>query len=905
MNTVINRFFAKNESISVDEGSSKDARHSLLEFLIALGSRTAQLKQFDKRVEEFTFPSSESIADLNLVQMYLELEWYLLYRDPGYIGTEEKLRKQIKEEFPTHAQTDSFTPLYVNGKNRELALTRNYLRYTLQSLQNKSQTESLATRWLGVLNFRLAHQTSLDLVRQINALREFRESYHELYNDLVEAFGKPWAEDVLHKIRTEFKTFYTHLKSVKCIDELNPAPQEKIQPVENNNLIHLHGKTILVKPVIPLQIDKKAILENILDGFIIFNKRGDIIEYNTKALQMMGVNELTVKNYSLLEFFPDELSQKLKKDLEKPDLSIPNTVVGKRCETALNRTMGRTGEFEIAISNNYSVGEDTYSLILRDITDKKDTLKAIEEGKINAERTAKAKSTFLSNMSHEIRTPLNVILGLSEIIKKRGHMDEALFRKNLDGIDFSAKSLLSIVNDILDFSKIEAGKLSIQSIDFNLRKVVSILTDGFEIKARETGLELIAHVESGIPDIVIGDQYRLNQILTNLIGNAIKFTQKGQITVSVTTVSESETTTTLNFKVEDSGIGIPKDKLERIFDSFYQIENPDSSKANGTGLGLAISTQLIQLQNGTIEASSVLDVGSVFEFTLEFKKSKLKSIADSVKPYIREDKELAGLKVLVAEDNKMNQFYIKQLLNNMNVEVDIAENGKEAVEIFQDASFDYDLILMDMHMPVMNGLEAISIIRKSNKNSVKKVPIVACSADVFPEARKNAIKVGIDFYLTKPLNEEAVKEVLFWLRSGVEFEPKLIAETSTIQSCNGEIKSSSVDINKLQETFDNDEEFIISLLEVFIQETPDDYKSLRHCMEREYYARASSMAHKLKSSFMNLGMTTHGHHLQQIESGLLKKESIEDAKKHLMVFNNLYTKALIEVTILLIEMKQK
>ncbi len=905
MNTVINRFFSKNGSTSVAEELVRDDRHALLNFLIEKGSNTAQLEQFGKRVSAFQFPQEESIADFNLVQMYLELEWYLLYKDPGYIGTETTIRNQIMIEFPKQSQTDAFTPLYMSGKNKELALIRNFLRYTLRSLQTRNQTESLASRWLGILNFRLANQNKMDLVGQINALREFRESYQELQRELIESFGKVWADSVLLTHQTKFKSFYTHFKAVECIDALSPVEEVLKENVETDNLIHLNGKNSSNKTNSTLQIDRKAILDNILDGFLIFNKNGVILEYNRKVLQMLGVKERDIQNYSLLEFLPNELSQNLRKDLEKTDLFIPNKVIGERCEATLHPSNGHSEEFEISITNNYTVGEDTFSLFLKDITHKKDTLKAIEEGKINAERMAKAKSTFLSNMSHEIRTPLNVILGLSEIIKKRAHMDEALLRKNLDGIDFSAKSLLSIVNDILDFSKIEAGKLSIQSIDFNLPKVVTNLTDGFEIKAREKGLDLSAVIDPSIPDIVIGDQYRLNQILTNLIGNAIKFTYDGKITVSVSNVSESDTSVNLKFMVEDTGIGIAKDKLDRIFESFYQVENPDSSKAHGTGLGLAITTQLIQLQNGTLSASSVIDQGSVFEFTLEFKKSKLTGIADSVKTYVREDKELAGLKVLVAEDNKMNQFYIKQLLNNMNVEVDIAENGKDAVEIFKNANFDYDLILMDMHMPVMNGLEAISLIRNANKYSVKKVPIVACSADVFPEARKNAIKVGIDFYLTKPLNEEAVKEVLFWLRSDVKFETKIGAEASITQSTTGEVKSSSVDINKLQETFDNDEEFIISLLEVFIQETPDDYKSLRHCMEREYYTRASALAHKLKSSFMNLGMTSHGHHLQQIESGLLKKESLEDAKKHLVVFNNLYTKALIEVTILLIELKQK
>lgn len=905
MNSVINRFFTKNESTSVAEKLDKDPRYALLDFLISLGSKTTQLKQFSARVEEFSFPQNDTVADLNLVQMYLELEWYLLYKDPRYIGTIDKLRALVKAEFPLLAKGPAFTPLYTSGKNRELALTRNYISYTLQLLNNKESSEATATRWLGLLNFKLKHQTELDLVGQINTIRELRESYEQMSSELADTSGNTFAENTLGSCYLNFKGFYGHLKSINCIDDLRPIDSEMGNSAAPKTIIHINGKNSISKSVTVSDVDKNAILENILDGFLVFNSKGNILEYNSTALHMLGVQEAFIKNYSLYEFLPNTLTEALKNDMDRSQLSVPNKVLGQRLESSLEEKRENNREFEMAFSNNYTYGEDTYSLFLRDITDKKDTLKAIEEGKINAERTAKAKSTFLSNMSHEIRTPLNVILGLSEIIKKRDHMDETLLRKNLDGIDFSAKSLLSIVNDILDFSKIEAGKLSIQSIDFNIRKVVTNLSDGFEIKAREKGLNLVTTIDPDIPDIVIGDQYRLNQILTNLIGNAIKFTQDGEIKVGVEKVSESEKGIEINFKVADTGIGIAREKLDRIFDSFYQVENPDSSKANGTGLGLAITKELIQLQNGTLQASSIVEEGSVFEFTLEFKKSKLKSVADAIKPNMRHDKELSGLKVLVAEDNKMNQFYIKQLLNNLNVEVDIAENGKDAVQRFQNASFDYDLILMDMHMPVMNGLDAITEIRKSNKNLIKKVPIVACSADVFPEARKNAIKVGIDFYLTKPLNEDAVKEVLHWLRSDTEFEPGTIADGTTGYTSHSEGQNTGIAINKLKETFDNDEEFIISLLEIFLKETPDDFKSMKQCIEKEYYARGSALAHKLKSSFMNLGMTLHGHHLQQIESGLLKRESLEDAKKHFTAFKNLYTKALIEATILLIELKNK
>ena len=902
MNTLINRFFTKDVPRKVVHEPNKNQRHSLLHYLIDQGSNTFRLREIKKQTLEFVFSDEDYIADLELVQRYLELERYLLYSDPRFISTEKKTRESIKLNFPKFTDSQAFSPLYQIEKNQELTLALNYIHYVLQTFGKLEKSNTLASKWGGYIGSNLQIETDFNRVRHIHNFRKLKERTRTLYSEFVSSFDKDWVEETFKKCHKEFGAYYCHLSAFNSVLEFLP-----LNLGISDNLPATKGLKSTVKKATKKLItkDAKSIFENILDGFILFDRKGNIIDYNNNAVEILGVAKDELRNRSVLSFFPDDLSLNLKTDLEKIDLTIPNLVIGKRQESMLITNLENANYFEISITNNYTEERDTYSMFLKDITNKKETLKAISEAKINAERTAKAKATFLSNMSHEIRTPLNVILGLSEIITKSNLDDEVILRKNLDGIDFSAKNLLSIVNDILDFSKIEAGKLSIQAIDFNLKKMVTTLADGFKIKANEKGLDLVSEFDTDIPNVMIGDQYRLTQVLNNLIGNAIKFTNKGHVKISVTMDASDDDEIRLLFKVEDTGIGIDQDNLDRIFDSFYQVENSENSKINGTGLGLAITKELIYLQNGIFNANSVLDQGSVFEFTLPFGKSKLKGIEDSISTYIRDDKKLNGLKVLVAEDNQMNQFYIKQLLNNLNVIVDIATNGKEAVDIYNSANSNYDLILMDMHMPILSGIDAISSIRRSNKDALKKVPIVACSADVFPEARKNAIKAGIDFYLTKPLNEEAVKEVLYWLVSDEETIPEISIESNLPQAANGEIRSNGVDINLLNATFDNDEEFIISLLEVFIQETPDDYNSMRNCIEREFYLRASSLAHKMKSSFQNLGMTNHGHHLQQIEANIIKKESLAEAKRHFKIFSQLYTKALLEVNILLIELRQK
>jgi len=905
MSTLISRLFARNDETALFDEVCNDPRRSILDYLYDLASNSVHISELQSQLSNIVFEKDPFFADMQLVEKYLMLEDYLIRKDPKFIGSALDLRKKVRDNFPELVQFGSFKLLLEIESNQGALLARVYLSLLLKRILLDHPDISIAQDWLERIAIRFPEKSGLNIVERINLMRRLKEASHEMFHELVEVLGVSITERYYFDSFTELCKVYKHLKGTKEVNDVIPNGQDVPKSIPVRKLITIEDSNDLKSSDEITKTQYKSILENILDGFILVDKKLRILEANNTAMQIMGLGPNNLKFHSIKDFLPEEISRGLQQDLNRHDSTVPSIILGKRLETILTNKDGQNEDYEISITNNYNSEKESYSILLTNISHKKHMLDAIREAKVNAERTAKAKATFLSNMSHEIRTPLNVILGLSEIIKKSSSEENQLLLKNIEGIDFSAQNLLSIVNDILDFSKIEAGKLTIQSIDFNLRKVVENLSDGFEIKAKEKGLTLVSEMDRNIPDIVIGDQYRLNQILTNLIGNAIKFTTNGQIGIEVNMVSEYEDEVKLEFKVKDTGIGISKENLSKIFDSFFQVENREETEMTGTGLGLAITKELINLQDGEFTATSEIGVGSEFKFTLPFTRSKLKSLNDSIKTFVRQDKKLEGLKVLVAEDNKMNQFYIRQLLNNLNVSVDIAENGKEAVEIFEQDNSNYDLILMDMHMPVMNGVEAITKIRKTNKDLIKKVPIVACSADVFPEARKSAIKAGIDFYLTKPLSEEAVKEVLFWLISDEEFDPTANFENKTSVSETKEKENRSVDMNLLKETFDNDEEFIASLLEVFIQTTPEDYKSMRHCVDREYYSRASSLAHKMKSSFMNLGMTIHGHHLQQIESNIIKAERIEEAKKHLTAFSQMYTQALLEVNLLLIELKHK
>lgn len=907
MSTFIDRLFNHRVKSINQEFSMENENPDFFSYLLGLGTESARLLILKSKIESFQFPEEPYLKNLCILQFYLDLERYLLINDSRFISTEEQLRAEIKLKFPEHGNSDAFAPLYRKGKAQEICLAQLYILIILKKFRDEDPDRKATQIRIEELTKKLHKtQSNQTLVEQISLFISIKEESLAVHKEFGQIFGQDFVDSVFAETQSDFNIYFERIDAVSCISDVIPQLFSSLLRENNTSTLSFPNVTeersdLPIEPEKPVIINQDDVLENLLDGYLLFDENGTILQCNTLGAKIFELSKEELLKRDIFELFPEYVSQTIRQDIARLYENSKKSVIGRRIEIDLIAKNGKKETYEVSASNNYTAPVESFTLLLRNISKRKDTLKA----RISAEKAAEAKSTFLSNMSHEIRTPLNVILGLSEIISKHGIEDPEILQKNIEGISFSAKNLLSIVNDILDFSKIEAGKLSLQSIDFNLREVVYNLANGFEIKAREKGLSLSAHIDEEIPNVVVGDQFRLNQILTNLIGNAIKFTHQGSISLEVRLDSETDKELRLNFKVKDTGIGIPEEKIQTIFDSFYQVESPENAKINGTGLGLAITKELINLKKGTLTASSEVGKGSEFCFNVGFKKSKLKNLDNTSRPNLAKNKSLEGLKVLVAEDNKMNQFYIKQLLSSLGVEADIAENGEEAVKIHQSGKVDYDLILMDMHMPVMNGLEAIASIRQSNKDAIKKVPIVACSADVFPESRKKAINAGIDFYLTKPLKEEALKEVLFWLvDEDKNSEPEVVQEKSPSGSDITQ-QSKSVDIAHLLDIFDNDKKFVIALLEVFIQETPDDLKSLRKCVEQEYYLQASTTAHKMKSSFMNLGMTRHGYHLQQIESLIKDSSKVTEAKKHLKTFEDLYTQALTEVNVKLIELKTK
>ena len=393
---------------------------------------------------------------------------------------------------------------------------------------------------------------------------------------------------------------------------------------------------------------------------------------------------------------------------------------------------------------------------IQDITERKWYEEELIKSRCVAEESMLIKEKFLANMSHEIRTPMNAIIGFTRLL-----MEDELSQKQkeyINAIRFSGENLLVIINDILDFSKIQSGKMLIEEIGFSLIDVLNPIVRIFAIKANEKGLEFI--FESDVPNPnLVGDPVRLNQVLNNLIDNAIKFADQGFVKLSVNQLTGDDKNLTIEFKVEDTGIGIPENKVESVFESFTQASSDTTRKFGGTGLGLTIVKSIVEMQNGTIAAESVLNKGSVFTIILPYKVSS----AVIKKEIVVEESfiDLNEIRVLMMEDNQLNQLLTKTVLTNAGCKIDIAENGLIGIEMLKES--EYDIILMDIQMPEMDGYETTHYIRTKIKGSVSEIPIIALTADALSTESAKCAEVGMNDYISKPYKREDLYNKIFKL----------------------------------------------------------------------------------------------------------------------------------------------
>ncbi len=433
-------------------------------------------------------------------------------------------------------------------------------------------------------------------------------------------------------------------------------------------------------------------------------------------------------------------------------ITAPLSQLADYINTFVKSNFSNTNQ-ELPIKNpNDEVGKLTknFQILKRELINHVSYLKRQKE---KADKANNSKSVFLANMSHEIRTPMNGVLGMADILKTTNLSDAQ--KEYVEIITISANNLLTIINDILDFSKIEAGGLELEFTDFVLHEEIYHIMRMLEPKADKKNLSLVYRIEKNVPKYVKGDPVRVRQIIINLVNNAIKFTDVGQVRLEISSLSQSDEKTILFFKVIDTGIGISEDQQKKLFKPFSQADATITRTHGGTGLGLAISRDLVRLMNGQIGVNSTLNEGSTFWFEIEL---GLGSKVEKVEVPKSNIKCQQNLKILLAEDNKINQKVADIMLQKFGHTIEIVENGKLAVEKFKENK--YDIIFMDIQMPVKDGLSATQEIRELEQNRNSKITIIAMTANALEEERKEYLHSGFDEIITKPFSENQLKEIL-------------------------------------------------------------------------------------------------------------------------------------------------
>ena len=696
------------------------------------------------------------------------------------ISSNEELQS-LNEELETSKEE-------IESTNEELTTSNQELHARIQ------QIEELYTYYEGIIS--TVHEPVLILDKNMrikSANKSFCKMFHVIEEDItgVSLFklgDNQWniprlrelLEDIVPK-NVRFHDFEVeHLFPVIGQKTMLLNAHRIIQQSQNEELIVLTIADIteVKRLAIELEVKQKKVLEVQLEAekkekkiiedsnmrynmmlmqspfaFAIFKGEDMIVTFANDSIKSFWGKGMDVENKPILQVLPELIEQPfpaLLKEVYKTGIPFYGNEIfaplfrnGKSEETYFNFVYQPYYEVDGTISGVTVIASEVTTHVIT----KNQLIEAKNDAEMKAqiaEDAVKAKQQFLSNMSHEIRTPMNAIIGFTNVILKT-KLNETQ-KQYINAIKISGASLIVLINDILDIAKVDSGKMNFEQVPFNLPDSIDTMLQLFELKIKEKDLELIKEYDDKIPQIIEGDPIRLRQIILNLLNNAVKFTNKGKITLHTSLMEEDENSVLIEFVLSDTGIGIPADRLDNVFKNFEQAHQNDKVFYGGTGLGLAIVKQLVEVQGGVIMVKSEVNEGTKFSFNLRFKKTD-KKIDLAVEAEV--EAKIENANVLVVEDVALNQLLIKIILNDFGCEVDVADNGKIALEKLRENK--YDIILMDLQMPEMNGFETTTYIREEMKS---QIPIIALTADVTTVDVEKCVAIGMDDYISKPIDEK-------------------------------------------------------------------------------------------------------------------------------------------------------
>lgn len=496
-----------------------------------------------------------------------------------------------------------------------------------------------------------------------------------------------------------------------------------------------------------------ALINKTEDSIVVTDFEGVIYEATPQAGKLFDYDYQELEGLDISDFRKHRLTE------EEDRIGVSKLLKEKFWNDEIRMKKRDGSEFDAFVSISWIHMFNLEYLVyrIRDISEDNAAKAELIKAKEDAEAAAKAKAEFLATMSHEIRTPMNGVIGMTELLGDTPLNEE---QKNfVNTIQISGKNLLTIINDILDFSKAESGKIELEEAPFDLEQTMDEIMDLVAPIANKKNIELKKTINKGVPKSVVGDSTRLKQIVLNLIGNAVKFTHEGSVELAVRKRSSQEGMLNLEFAIIDTGIGIPSEKMDFLFESFSKVDSSTTRKYGGTGLGLAISKKLIELMGGKVMVSSEDGKGSKFTFNVHLDSVQQEIVPENIEVSETEEESLLStLNVLVAEDNLINQQVIKLLLQKKGVNVTIANNGLEVLNLVNSDLF--DLILMDIQMPEMDGLEATERLLTDDQYGSRVPDIIAMTANAMDQDRRNCEQAGMKGFISKPINVEELKTVL-------------------------------------------------------------------------------------------------------------------------------------------------
>jgi PAS domain S-box-containing protein len=608
----------------------------------------------------------------------------------------------------------------------------------------------------------------------------------------------------------------------------------------------------------------RSLIEASLDPLITISTKGKIMDMNEALVNITGITREKLIGTDFLDYFTEPQKARAVYQEVFANGSVTDSPLtlrhknGKLTDVLFNGSVFKNAKGEVlgvVIVARDSTDLKRVATELREAKEFAETATTIAEGAKTkaenatriaeeatriAEDAVKSKQQFLSNMSHEIRTPMNAIIGFTKVVLKTELTIKQ--KEYLTAIKTSGDALVVLINDILDLAKVDAGKMTFEQRPFKMSASISSMLHLFEPKIEEKNLLLIKEYDQRIPDVLLGDPVRLHQIILNLVGNAVKFTKEGKITVGVKLLDENDKTLNIQFVVSDTGIGMSEDQIPTVFENFQQAYTDTSRLYGGTGLGLAIVKQLVEAQGGMMSVKSKVDVGSEFSFVLTFQKTTAEAEAEVIP--IESNVEIKNTRVLVAEDVALNQLLIRTLLDDFGFKCDIVSNGRIAIEKMQ--ANEYDIILMDLQMPEMNGFEATEYIRNKFNS---KIPILALTADVTSTDLAKCKSIGMDDYISKPIDEGLLhSKMIFYLAKAS------INKMNEVKEGTMNTKAKFIDLTYLSKRTKQDPQLMTEMISLYLGQTTSMIREMKEGLKNRDWNALHAIAHKMIPSFSIVGI---------------------------------------------------